>query len=122
MAEFETTEFDHLFEQIKALPWEDWITEDGKFTVNDTAVNAQLQSECSLQAIGKKAVVERLKTHYQTEWFAETGPVEEAEMRRTFNCGIGMIVCVSPENSESVLKRLHASGENATVIGSVTAG
>lgn len=56
------------------------------------------------------------------DWLAETGPVEEAEMRRTFNCGIGMIVCVSPENSETVLKRLHASGENATLIGSVTAG
>lgn len=73
MAEFKTTDFDHLFEQTKALPWEEWITEDGKFTVNATAVKSQLQSERTLQAIGKKAVVERLKNHYQTEWFAETG-------------------------------------------------
>lgn len=74
MAEFETSSFDDLFEQTKALPWETWITEDGKFTVNATAVNSQLQSERSLQSIVKKAVVECLKSHYQTEWFAETGP------------------------------------------------
>ncbi|MCL4262585.1 MAG: class I SAM-dependent RNA methyltransferase [Anaerolineae bacterium] len=74
MAEFPTTTFDDLFEQSKALPWEEWITQDGKFTVKATAVKSQLQSERTCQAIVKKAVVERLKTHYHTDWFAETGP------------------------------------------------
>ncbi len=74
MAEFPATSFDDLFEQSKALPWEEWITADGKFTVQATAVKSQLQSERTCQAIVKKAVVERLKTHYRTDWFAETGP------------------------------------------------
>ncbi|HRQ38903.1 MAG TPA: class I SAM-dependent RNA methyltransferase [Chloroflexota bacterium] len=74
MAEFPTTTFDDLFEQSKALPWEEWITADGKFTVTATAVKSQLQSERTCQAIVKKAVVERLKTHTHTEWFPETGP------------------------------------------------
>ncbi len=71
---FKATSFDELFEQSKALPWEKWITADGKFTVNATAVKSQLKSERSTQAIVKKAVVERLKTKYDTEWFPETGP------------------------------------------------
>lgn len=73
MAEFHTTSFDDLFEQTKDLPWEEWITEDGRFTVKATAVKSQLQSERTCQSIVKKAVVERLKSHYQQEWFAETG-------------------------------------------------
>ncbi|MBX3055392.1 MAG: class I SAM-dependent RNA methyltransferase [Anaerolineae bacterium] len=74
MGEFTAATFDDLFEQTKMLPWEEWITADGKFTVTATAVKSQLQSERTCQAIVKKAVVERLKTHTHTDWFAETGP------------------------------------------------
>lgn len=74
MAEFPATSFDELFEGTKALPWEDWITEDGRFTVNARTVRSTLQSERTSQAIVKKAVVERLKEGYAVEWFAETGP------------------------------------------------
>jgi putative N6-adenine-specific DNA methylase len=73
MDEFEATTFDDLFEQTKALPWEEWITADGKFTVNARCVRSTLQSERTCQAIVKKAVVDRLGQHYQVEWFPETG-------------------------------------------------
>ncbi|MBN1138686.1 MAG: class I SAM-dependent RNA methyltransferase [Anaerolineae bacterium] len=74
MGEFPALTFDELFEQTKALPWEAWITEDGKFTVTGRAVKSTLGSVRACQAIVKKAVVERLKQQYRQEWFAETGP------------------------------------------------
>jgi len=74
MGEFPALTFDELFEQTKALPWEAWITEDGKFTVTGKAVRSTLGSVRACQAIVKKAVVERLKEQYHRTWFAETGP------------------------------------------------
>ena len=74
MGEFEATTFEELFEKTKALPWENWITEDGKFTVNGKAVKSTLGSIRACQSIVKKAVVERLKDKYRVEWFEETGP------------------------------------------------
>jgi putative N6-adenine-specific DNA methylase len=73
IGEFRAVTFDDLFEQTKALPWEEWITEDGQFTVNGKSVKSTLRSVRSCQSLVKKAVVERLKCHYQTDWFAETG-------------------------------------------------
>lgn len=74
MGEFPALTFDELFEQTKALPWEAWITEDGKFTVTGKAVKSTLGSVRACQAIVKKAVVERLKEQYHRDWFAEIGP------------------------------------------------
>jgi putative N6-adenine-specific DNA methylase len=74
MGEFKATSFEELFEKTKALPWDEWITEDGEFTVNGKSVDSKLYSISDCQAIVKKAVVEKLKTKYKTEWFKETGP------------------------------------------------
>lgn len=74
MGEFEATTFDDLFEQTKALPWENWITRDGEFTVLGKSRKSQLGSIRACQSIVKKAVVERLKEQYQVDWFSETGP------------------------------------------------
>ena len=38
MGQFKAVTFDELFEQTKALPWESWITKDGKFTVTGKSV------------------------------------------------------------------------------------
>ncbi|MEP1229740.1 MAG: phosphoribosylformylglycinamidine cyclo-ligase [Litorimonas sp.] len=51
------------------------------------------------------------------QWLQDTGNVAEAEMRRAFNCGIGMVICVKPHDVMDVLSSLEASGENAAVIG-----
>ena len=74
IGEFPATTFDALFEGVKNLPWERWITPDGRFSVNARSVKSTLQSERTSQAIVKKAVVERLKDAYSVDWFAETGP------------------------------------------------
>lgn len=74
IGEFNAFSFDELFEKTKALPWGDWITRDAKFTVNGKSVKSQLFSISDCQAIVKKAVVEKLKQKYKTDWFEETGP------------------------------------------------
>jgi putative N6-adenine-specific DNA methylase len=73
LGEFRAVTFDELFEQTKALPWEDWITEDGKFIVNGKSVKSQLGSFSACQSIVKKAIAERLMAHYETDWLEETG-------------------------------------------------
>lgn len=74
MGEFKAITFDELFEKTKALPWDEWITEDGEFTVEGKSVDSQLFSISDCQAIVKKAVVEKMKTKYPRDWFEETGP------------------------------------------------
>lgn len=74
MGEFEALSFEELFEKTKALPWDEWITVDGKFTVLGKSVKSKLFSISDCQAIVKKAVVEKLKSKYNVEWFKETGP------------------------------------------------
>ncbi|MEM7193508.1 MAG: phosphoribosylformylglycinamidine cyclo-ligase [Pseudomonadota bacterium] len=56
------------------------------------------------------------------DWIQNHGNVEQHEMLRTFNCGIGMIVCVSQSETQRALDILHQSGEIATVIGQITHG
>ena len=73
MGEFKAYEFEELFQQTKALAWEQLIPEDGKFTVNCTSVKSKLHSVPACQSIVKKAVVERMKEFYDTEIFEETG-------------------------------------------------
>ena len=65
---------DELFEGTKALPWEDFIPEDGKFWVaKANSIKSKLFSPSDIQSIMKKAMVERLKTVYHRERFEETG-------------------------------------------------
>ena len=55
------------------------------------------------------------------QWLAETGGISDHEMRRTFNCGAGFILIVSPENAEPVLAALLNAGEVAFVCGQLEA-
>jgi phosphoribosylformylglycinamidine cyclo-ligase len=56
------------------------------------------------------------------DWLAAAGKVAPAEMYRTFNCGIGMVVVVAPSDADAALAQLKASGETASIIGRVAAG
>ncbi|MGK5511077.1 THUMP domain-containing class I SAM-dependent RNA methyltransferase [Brevibacillus formosus] len=80
IGEFKATTFDELFEKTKALPWADWITEDGTFPVEGKSVKSTLFSVPDCQAIVKKAVVESLKRTYKREWFDEQGPLYKIEV------------------------------------------
>ena len=55
-------------------------------------------------------------------WLQQQGNVEQAEMFRTFNCGIGMIVVVRREDEASALTELQTLGETAFAIGEIISG
>jgi phosphoribosylformylglycinamidine cyclo-ligase len=56
------------------------------------------------------------------DWIQQTGRIADAEMHRTFNCGVGMVALVPRAEAEAALELLRAAGEQATVIGEVVAG
>jgi phosphoribosylformylglycinamidine cyclo-ligase len=53
------------------------------------------------------------------QWLQKHGNVDTTEMYRTFNCGVGMVICVSAENKEQALKILNEQGETAWLIGHI---
>lgn len=53
---------------------------------------------------------------------AKLGPVEPSEMRRTFNCGVGLVAIIDPNRAELALRTLEALGEQAFVLGPIEAG
>jgi phosphoribosylformylglycinamidine cyclo-ligase len=56
------------------------------------------------------------------DWLQRVGNVARDEMYRTFNCGLGMTVCVPQAEADRALGILRACGETAAVIGEVRAG
>ncbi|MDF2724348.1 MAG: methyltransferase [Paenibacillus sp.] len=74
LGQFPAKTFDELFEGTKALPWTDWIPKDAEFPVEGRSHKSQLSSVPACQGIVKKAVVEKMKQRYATEWFPEDGP------------------------------------------------
>jgi len=54
-------------------------------------------------------------------WLAEQGPVEDAEMWRTFNCGVGMVLVLAPGAVDAARATLAARGVDAWVLGHVEA-
>ncbi len=56
------------------------------------------------------------------DFLQEHGNIETAEMRRTFNCGVGMVVVVNAADAAKAIDALNANGESAWQIGRVTKG
>ncbi|HDV5964009.1 TPA: class I SAM-dependent RNA methyltransferase [Staphylococcus pseudintermedius] len=85
VGQFEAVTFDSLFEQTKNLPWEQFIPTDGQFPVQGRSLKSKLFSVPDVQAITKKAIVERLKNAHQVSgWLDESGakyPVEVAILK-----------------------------------------
>lgn len=53
------------------------------------------------------------------QWLQEQGNIAENEMRRTFNLGVGFIICIDKKDREKALALLKKSGENAWVLGEI---
>lgn len=71
---FKATSFDELFENVKQIPFEQYIQKDSKFNVTKVrSINSKLVSQKDTQTIVKKAIVSRLQKLYNTTWFEETG-------------------------------------------------
>jgi len=63
----------------------------------------------------------RVKTLPVFRWLAATGGVEEEEMLRTFNCGIGMVAVLDPAGADAAIKAFAGAGEHVTQLGGVIA-
>ncbi|MCH8329749.1 MAG: hypothetical protein IIB81_05170 [Nanoarchaeota archaeon] len=56
------------------------------------------------------------------DWLAHTGQIADNEMRRTFNCGVGMTIIVEHLDAADAIKSLNESGETAWYMGEIVAG
>ena len=79
LARFNAKTFDELFENVKALPLENFIGRKDAFPVKGSSLKSVLHSVPDCQAIIKKAIVSRLNTLYKQQWFEESGPVKQLQ-------------------------------------------
>ena len=81
VGKFTATTFDELFEQTKALNWEDYLPVDAEFPVQGKSVKSKLFSVSDCQAIVKKSIAEKLKMAYKrNDWLDESGPLFKIEV------------------------------------------
>ncbi len=73
MGMFNASTFTELFDNVKSLPWENFIGKDDAFPVTGSTLNSTLHSMPDCQKIIKKAIVDRLSSKYGITWFSETG-------------------------------------------------
>ena len=109
LGRFEAVTFDALFEQTKALPWEDWIPRDAAFPVAGHSLNSKLFSVSDCQKIIKKAVVERLKSRYHISWFDESA--ETVQIR--FSIMKDQVSLCLDTSGEGLHKRGYRPAHNA---------
>lgn len=76
---FHAESFEDLFEGAKALPWEQWIPENGAFPVKGFSLNSKLQSIPACQSILKKAIATRLGKAYGRETLPEDGALYQIQ-------------------------------------------
>jgi len=53
------------------------------------------------------------------QWLQQQGNIEDYEMMRTFNVGVGMVVCVAQADADQAIEQLQSSGEKVWIIGSI---
>jgi len=73
VGDFPARDFDQLFDQVKAIHWEDWLPVDARFPVTARCVRSDIRSVPNTQKMVKRAIVDRLRQVYMRHWFAETG-------------------------------------------------
>ncbi|MFN2614831.1 MAG: phosphoribosylformylglycinamidine cyclo-ligase, partial [Actinomycetota bacterium] len=56
------------------------------------------------------------------EYLQQIGSIPEDEMRRVFNCGLGMVIVVSRGSAHAAVEAARASGESASIVGEITTG
>ncbi|WP_455478294.1 phosphoribosylformylglycinamidine cyclo-ligase [Bartonella sp. B10] len=96
------------YEGIKALAH---ITGGGFLENIPRVLPATLCAEINLSAINVPSVF---------SWIAEQGKIEEIEMLRTFNCGIGMVIIVAQNAVKTITEELKKQGETVTLLGILT--
>ena len=52
-------------------------------------------------------------------WISEKGGIDSYEMFKTFNCGVGLVLCAEQNNADKIINYLNDNGETAWLIGEV---
>ena len=74
VGDFRAETYDELFEATRALPWEQFIPEDGKcWVAKASSINSRLFSPSDIQKIMKKAIFRRMQEQYHYDRMPETG-------------------------------------------------
>ncbi|TAK49950.1 MAG: phosphoribosylformylglycinamidine cyclo-ligase [Xanthobacteraceae bacterium] len=73
------------------------------------------------QGLGARLDLAKVPVLPVFRWLAEAGGIAEAEMLRTFNCGIGMVAIVAAAAADKVIGSLREAGESAVHLGVVIA-
>ncbi|MDR3225317.1 MAG: class I SAM-dependent RNA methyltransferase [Clostridiales Family XIII bacterium] len=81
MGSFDASDFEALFQGMKAIPWETLIPLDGNFVVNGSSIKSKLSSVPACQSVAEKALVERLSETYGARHFAKTGAKYDIHVR-----------------------------------------
>ena len=76
--------FDDLFENVKQIPWEDWLALDAAFPVSGKSQKSQLHNVPSVQAITKKAIVERMNQTNHRKQHDKTNKHSQPNSSRSF--------------------------------------
>jgi phosphoribosylformylglycinamidine cyclo-ligase len=72
------------------------------------------------KGLGVRLDLARIAVPPVFRWLATTGNIQEGEMLRTFNCGIGMIAIVEPGAADAVAALLASHGERVVHLGEIT--
>lgn len=77
---FEAVTFEQLFDEVYKLPWDEIIPQNANFIINGKSINSKLFSISDCQRITEKAIIEKLKTRYDVEWFEKSGALYDLEV------------------------------------------
>lgn len=109
---FDAVTFTELFDGVRSLPLEEYISVKDAFPVKGWSLNSELHSIPDCQSIIKKACVERLKTVYKTNWFEETGPVHQLQ----FSIYKNRVTLMLDTSGQGLHKRGYRIDSNAAPI------
>ncbi len=108
VGEFSAVTFTELFDNVKTLPWENFIRKADAFPVTGWSISSSLHSIPDCQSIIKKAVVERLKLKYNISWFEETG----TEIKIKFSILKDKVTIMIDTSGEGLHKRGYRRNSN----------
>ncbi len=133
----EVTNTDPAVEQLDGTPLIDLLMEPTKIYVKpllELIKNSQVNALAHITGGGlleniprvlpenAKAVIDTQawKRPVVFDWLQKGGNIDEHEMHRTLNCGVGMVICVPADRAQEALDMLAASGETAFELGSIS--
>ena len=75
-----------------------------------------------LEAEGVRAAIRKRDSAAVFDWLANRAGLDETEMLRTFNCGLGLIAVVAKSKAGTVMAAFNKHGERADVVGTLVRG